>query len=360
MPAKVAARESAGCWMTGMALLLLTKSACQLLLRPPRRVPASAFRPSAKHAAGKLPRQKGACTGRRGLFIAGLGESPRPLPPRLAKWAQRFNEMTEKRRGQHEIRALPGDKLHGMELRFARRCSRRVVDAPMHPCKKGPFRTPTWERWRMSGKLAEASPVVFVVDDDVSIRESLSDLLLSIGLRVETFASAAEFLQIKLPDAAGCLVLDVRLPGLSGLDFQAELASAGIRIPIVFMTGHGDIPMTVRAMKAGAVEFLTKPFREQDMLDAIQAALEKDRARREQDSKVSDLRNLFDSLTNREQEVIGLVTAGLMNKQIAAEIGVSEITVKVHRSNVMRKMRAKSLADLVRMADALGIRRQRT
>jgi len=212
----------------------------------------------------------------------------------------------------------------------------------------------------MSGKLAEASPVVFVVDDDVSIRESLSDLLLSIGLRVETFASAAEFLQSKLPDAAGCLVLDVRLPGLSGLDFQAELASAGIRIPIVFMTGHGDIPMTVRAMKAGAVEFMTKPFREQDMLDAIQAALEKDRARREQDSKVSDLRNLFDSLTNREQEVIGLVTAGLMNKQIAAEIGVSEITVKVHRSNVMRKMRAKSLADLVRMADALGIRRERT
>jgi len=212
----------------------------------------------------------------------------------------------------------------------------------------------------MSGKLAEASPAVFVVDDDASVRESLSDLLLSIGLRVETFASAAEFLQSKLPDAAGCLVLDVRLPGLSGLDFQAELASAGIRIPIVFMTGHGDIPMTVRAMKAGAVEFLTKPFREQDMLDAIQAALEKDRARREQDSKVSDLRNLFDSLTNREQEVIGLVTAGLMNKQIAAEIGVSEITVKVHRSNVMRKMRAKSLADLVRMADALGIRRQRT
>jgi len=212
----------------------------------------------------------------------------------------------------------------------------------------------------MSGKPAEPSPVVFVVDDDASIRESLTDLFLSIGLRVETFASAAEFLQSKLPDAPGCLVLDVRLPGLSGLDFQAELARAGIGIPIVFITGHGDIPMTVRAMKAGAVEFLTKPFREQDMLDAIQAALEKDRARREQDRKVSDLRSLFDSLTNREQEVIGLVTAGLMNKQIAAEIGVSEITVKVHRSNVMRKMRAKSLADLVRMAEALGIRRQGT
>jgi len=212
----------------------------------------------------------------------------------------------------------------------------------------------------MSGKPAEPSPVVFVVDDDASIRESLTDLFLSIGLRVETFASAAEFLQSKLPDAPGCLVLDVRLPGLSGLDFQAELARAGIGIPIVFITGHGDIPMTVRAMKAGAVEFLTKPFREQDMLDAIQAALEKDRARREQDRKVSDLRSLFDSLTNREQEVIVLVTAGLMNKQIAAEIGVSEITVKVHRSNVMRKMRAKSLADLVRMAEALGIRRQGT
>src|SRR5215510_11008210 len=160
----------------------------------------------------------------------------------------------------------------------------------------------------MSGKPAEPSPVVFVVDDDASIRESLTDLFLSIGLRVETFASAAEFLQSKLPDAPGCLVHDVRLPGLSGLDFQAELARAGIGIPIVFITGHGDIPMTVRAMKAGAVEFLTKPFREQDMLDAIQVALEKDRARRDQDRKVSDLRSLFDSLTNREQEVIGLVT----------------------------------------------------
>src|SRR5262245_38071101 len=212
----------------------------------------------------------------------------------------------------------------------------------------------------MSGKPAEPSPVVFVVDDDASIRESLTDLFLSIGLRVETFASAAEFLQSKLPDAPGCLVLDVRLPGLSGLDFQAELARAGIGIPIVFISGHGDIPMTVRAMKAGAVEFLTKPFREQDMLDAIQAALEKDRARREEDRKVSDLRSLFESLTNREQEVIGLVTAGLMNKQIAAEIGVSEITVKVHRSNVMRKMGARSLADLVRMAEVLGVRRERT
>jgi len=212
----------------------------------------------------------------------------------------------------------------------------------------------------MTAKPAELSPVVLVVDDDASVREALTELFRSVGLRVETFGSATEFLQSRLPEAPGCLVLDVRLPGLSGLDFQGELAKAGIRIPIIFITGHGDIPMSVKAMKAGAVEFLTKPFREQDMLDAIQVALEKDRARREQDKKVTDLRGLFDSLTNREQEVIGLVTAGLMNKQIAAEIGVSEITVKVHRGNVMRKMGAKSLADLVRMADALGIRRERT
>jgi FixJ family two-component response regulator len=212
----------------------------------------------------------------------------------------------------------------------------------------------------MTAKPAELSPVVFAVDDDASVREALTDLFQSVGLRVETFGSAAEFLHSKLPEAPSCLVLDVRLPGVSGLDFQAELAKAGIRIPIIFITGHGDIPMSVKAMKAGAVEFLTKPFREQDMLDAIQVALERDRGRREQDKRVADLRSLFDSLTNREQEVIGLVTAGLMNKQIAAEIGVSEITVKVHRGNVMRKMGAKSLADLVRMADALGIRRERT
>jgi FixJ family two-component response regulator len=212
----------------------------------------------------------------------------------------------------------------------------------------------------MTAKPAELSPVVFAVDDDASVRGALTDLFQSVGLRVETFGSAAEFLHSKLPEAPSCLVLDVRLPGVSGLDFQAELAKAGIRIPIIFITGHGDIPMSVKAMKAGAVEFLTKPFREQDMLDAIQVALERDRGRREQDKRVADLRSLFDSLTNREQEVIGLVTAGLMNKQIAAEIGVSEITVKVHRGNVMRKMGAKSLADLVRMADALGIRRERT
>lgn len=209
-------------------------------------------------------------------------------------------------------------------------------------------------------QLAASAPVVFVVDDDASVREALKDLFRSVGLTVETFGSAAEFLQSKPPGTSGCLVVDVRLPGLSGLDFQSELAKAGIRMPIIFITGHGDIPMSVRAMKAGAVEFLTKPFREQDMLDAIQVALEKDRARREEDKKVSELRSLFDSLTNREREVIGLVTAGLMNKQIAAEIGVSEITVKVHRGNVMRKMGAKSMADLVRMADALGIRREIT
>jgi FixJ family two-component response regulator len=212
----------------------------------------------------------------------------------------------------------------------------------------------------MTTKPTQPTPVVFVVDDDAAVREALNSLLRSIGLNVETFGSAAEFLQNKLPDVPACLVLDVRLPGLSGLDFQAELARAGIRIPIIFLTGHGDIPMSVRAMKAGAIEFLTKPFREQDMVDAIQAALVQDRGRREQDKKVSELQSLFDSLTSREQEVIGLVTAGLMNKQIAAEIGVSEITVKVHRGNVMRKMGAKSLADLVRMADALGIRRGKT
>jgi len=181
--------------------------------------------------------------------------------------------------------------------------------------------------------------------------------LRSVGLRVEVFGSAADFLKSRLPAAVSCLVLDIRLPGVSGLDFQAELAKAGIHIPIIFITGHGDIPMTVRAMKAGAVEFLTKPFREQDLLDAVQIALERDRSRRAKDIAVEDLRTRFESLTLREQEVIGLVTAGLLNKQVAAVLGVSEITVKVHRGNVMKKMGAQSLVDLVRMADALGIRR---
>jgi FixJ family two-component response regulator len=198
---------------------------------------------------------------------------------------------------------------------------------------------------------------VFVIDDDASLREGLSRLFRSVGLQVETFVSAPEFLQHKLPDGPRCLVLDVRLPGLSGLDFQSELAKADIDIPIVFMTGHGDIPMTVRAMKAGAVEFLPKPFRDQDMLDAVQTGLERDRNRRKSAGDTSRLKTSFASLTSREQEVMGCVTAGLMNKQIAGELGVSEITVKVHRGNVMRKMGAKSLAELVRMADALGLRR---
>jgi FixJ family two-component response regulator len=203
----------------------------------------------------------------------------------------------------------------------------------------------------------EAEPIVVVVDDDLSLRDALRSLLRSIGLRVEVFGSTADFLKGRLPDAVSCLVLDIRLPGVSGLDFQAQLANAGIHIPIIFITGHGDIPMTVRAMKAGAVEFLTKPFRDQDLLDAVQMALERDRGRRAKDKAVNDLRTRFESLTPREQEVIGLVTAGLMNKQIASELGVSEITVKVHRGNAMKKMGARSLAELVRMADALGIRR---
>jgi FixJ family two-component response regulator len=209
----------------------------------------------------------------------------------------------------------------------------------------------------MTSKATELPPAVFVVDDDASVREALDSLFRSIGLEAKTFGSAAEFLQNKLPDAPSCLVLDVRLPGLSGLDFQTELAAAGLHIPIIFMTGHGDIPMTVKAMKAGAVEFLPKPFRDQDMLDAVQQALERDRDRRERNSGLAKLKSSFDTLTPREQEVMGLVTAGLMNKQVAGEIGVSEITAKVHRGNIMRKMGAKSLAELVRMADALGVRR---
>jgi len=206
----------------------------------------------------------------------------------------------------------------------------------------------------------EQQPVVFIIDDDASLCEALARLFRSVGLQAKVYGSALEFLQSKLPDGPSCLVLDVRLPGLSGLDFQSELAKANIQIPIVFMTGHGDIPMTVRAMKAGAVEFLPKPFRDQDMLDAVQAGLERDRARRRNASDSSKLKANFDSLTPREQEIMGFVTAGLMNKQIAGEIGVSEITVKVHRGNVMRKMGAKSLAELVRMADALGVRRTKS
>jgi len=202
--------------------------------------------------------------------------------------------------------------------------------------------------------------VVFVVDDDPSLREALSSLLRSVGFRVEVFGSAPELLQTKLPDVASCLVLDIRLPKRSGLDFQTELAKAGIEIPIIFITAHGDVPMTVRAMKAGAVDFLLKPFRDQDLLDAVTIALERDRKRREEAKGLEEVKSLFESLTPREREVMTLVTTGLMNKQIAAEIGVTEITVKIHRGHAMRKMKAKSLADLVRMAEALGMRRGRS
>jgi FixJ family two-component response regulator len=204
----------------------------------------------------------------------------------------------------------------------------------------------------------EPQPVVLVVDDDASMRDAMQRLFLSVGLRAEVFDSAAAFLQAKLADVPSCLVLDVRLPGLSGLDFQTELAKAHIEIPIVFMTGHGDIPMTVRAMKAGAIEFLPKPFRDQDMLDAVQLGLERDRARRAGGMANAEVRAKFATLTPREQAVMALVTAGRMNKQIAGEMQLAEITVKVHRGSVMRKMGAKSLADLVRMADIMGIARK--
>jgi FixJ family two-component response regulator len=207
--------------------------------------------------------------------------------------------------------------------------------------------------------IGAEEPIVFVVDDDASMREALRSLFQSVGLWVEVFGSAPELLQNKFPNVASCLVLDIRLPGASGLDFQDALAEADIRIPIIFMTGHGDIPMSVKAMKAGAVDFLTKPFRDQDMLDAVTMALERDRKRRDDEKVVFGLRLLFESLTPRERDVIGFVTAGLMNKQIAAELGVSEITVKIHRGHVMRKMGARSLADLVRMAETLGIRRDK-
>jgi FixJ family two-component response regulator len=200
-------------------------------------------------------------------------------------------------------------------------------------------------------------PIVFVVEDDASVRRALSNLFQSVGMDVELFGSASEMLQSKLPDVASCLVLDVRLPGLSGLDFQTELAKANIHIPIIFMTGHGDIPMTVRAMKGGAVDFLTKPFRDQDMLDAVVTAIERDRKRREADKIVAGLQESLESLTPREREILASVSSGLMNKQIAAELGLAEITVKIHRGHIMKKMGAKSLADLVRKAETLGIRR---
>jgi FixJ family two-component response regulator len=198
---------------------------------------------------------------------------------------------------------------------------------------------------------------VFVVDDDSAVRETLGSLFRSIELRVELFGSAQEFTQSNMPDAASCLVLDIRLPGISGLDFQSQLAEAGIHVPIIFMTGHGDIPMSVKAMKAGAIDFLTKPFRDQDMLDAVVKALERDEKRRKGEKTESAVRILFESLTSREREVMALVVQGLMNKQIAAKLDLSEITVKVHRSHMMQKMQARSLIDLLEMADLLGIRR---
>jgi RNA polymerase sigma factor (sigma-70 family) len=197
------------------------------------------------------------------------------------------------------------------------------------------------------------APVVFVVDNDPSLRSSLKFLLGTVGLRVESFDSAETFLQKKLPDVPTCLVLDVRLPGLSGLDFQRKLAARNVCIPIIFITGHGDIPMSVRAMKAGAVEFLTKPFRDQDLLDAINIGLERDRARREQEKLLAELRQRFETLTPREQEVASMVVSGRANKEIAGKLGTAESTVKVHRSRAMEKMRAQSFADLVRMVEKL-------
>jgi FixJ family two-component response regulator len=204
-----------------------------------------------------------------------------------------------------------------------------------------------------------SAKIVFVVEDDASVCRALSNLFESVGLQVEVFGSASEMLQGKLPDVASCLVLDVRLPGLSGLDFQTELAKANIHIPIIFMTGHGDIPMSVRAMKGGAIDFLTKPFRDQDMLDAVVKAIEHDRERREADRIVTDVRTLFETLSTREREVMALVSSGLMNKQVAAELGLAEITVKIHRGHVMKKMGARSLADLLRQAELLGISRNK-
>ena len=203
--------------------------------------------------------------------------------------------------------------------------------------------------------MKDADAIVFVVDDDSSIREALKSLVSLVGLRVETFGTAQEFLRNERPDLPGCVVLDVELPGLSGLDLQRELAAHGIKLPIIFITGYGDIPMSVRAMKAGATEFLTKPFQDQDLLDAIQQALERDRAARRHSGEIAELRQRFEALTSREREVMNMVVAGMLNKQIGFELGISEVTVKIHRGRVMTKMGAQSLADLVRMTERLEL-----
>src|ERR1700681_2651709 len=214
------------------------------------------------------------------------------------------------------------------------------------------------ERPKSSHEPASAKePIVFVIDDDESMRRALTNLFQSVGLKVEVFGSAPEMLHSKLPDVASCLVLDIRLPGLSGLDFQAELGKANIRMPIIFMTGHGDMRMTVGARRGEAADFLTKPFRDQEMLDAVVTAIERNRKQREADKIVASLQALFETLTSREREILALVAAGLMNKQIAAELGLAEITVKIHRGHTMKKMGARSSADLIRKAETLGIHR---